>query len=30
MRAAGWRVDFVQMGTAPKYRLDALAGANRG
>lgn len=26
MRAAGWRVDFVQMGTAPKYRLDALAG----
>lgn len=27
MRAAGWRVDFVQMGTAPKYRLDALAGA---
>ena len=27
MRAAGWRVDFVQMGTAPKYRLRTLAGA---
>ena len=26
-RAAGWRVDFVQMGTAPKYRLRSLAGA---
>ena len=27
MRAAGWRTDFVQMGTAPKYRLDALGNA---
>ena len=23
-RAAGWRADFVQMGTAPKYRLETL------
>jgi hypothetical protein len=24
MLEAGWRVDFVQMGTAPKYKLDAI------
>ena len=30
MAAKGWRVDFVQLGTAPRYRLGSLLGTGSG
>jgi len=30
MAAKGWRVDFVQLGTAPRYRLGSLPGGGEG